>query len=882
MKRFTVLFVLAVISLVLVAQAPAQIAQRETLYVDDSDGDPFYTETGQPWQSSTGLGWGGTHRYILMDDPNNIDQTARWTPDIITAGHYFVSFYLPPTSNSRNHCLYTVTAFGTTPDSSWHDQNFNSGNFIPLGVHFLSMGMNSFVEVVNDSTSTSGYAYRSDATRYILGPDGRDFEPGRRNSYDYGETALLSPKDWVLRIYNIGGADLTINEVTFSTGAFSLFDPTPPVVIPARSYSDFTVRFIPFAEQTFSDLMTIHSDDPDEPAYGFSLSGEGVGQFVLVNNDDGAPGYIEEIGEWSNSNGAAGCPGITNSTSRYAIQSTSPGATATFTPDIPIEGLYRIYFVSPPTANASDNALYVIRPWGSAPDSVWKNQNNDYAPCQWVLLGTYYLVSGTDNSVSVVNDGTGTGYVIRADMMKFTNVPDFPVIYLPTNRHTFEDVPIDETRDWSFDIQNVGNVEMNIYNIINTNSDYFTLTAPTSFPTIVPALGSIEATVQFHPTEIGDFEARLRIATDAANYDTLSVFLDGNGVGNWVQVDDTDAIGFTMGHYEMGLPVVEDTTWQVSTSIYGINQTSLFTSLGSHPDAFCKWVPDVPVTANYDVFISTVPSQNSCNRVPYFINYSLGLQDMVQVDQNTTSSDNVWINLGRYEFVQGTLGFVEVIVDTAIIQPTPEDTVVVRADAIKLLEAPTGVALSTFFAEASEEQVTVRWAMTEEYHLSKFNLYRLTQVGAIPRPEDRINEKIIGGKSPYAFVDRQVLPGTTYFYWLEQIDETGTSTFHGPAIADLSGLVPATYQLSQNYPNPFNPETAIRYALPRDEKVTLAIFNIRGQRVKTLVDEPVRAGHHKILWRGRDEADRPVASGIYFVQMQAGDFRQIRKLALIK
>ena len=94
--------------------------------------------------------------------------------------------------------------------------------------------------------------------------------------------------------------------------------------------------------------------------------------------------------------------------------------------------------------------------------------------------------------------------------------------------------------------------------------------------------------------------------------------------------------------------------------------------------------------------------------------------------------------------------------------------------------------------------------------------------------------------------------------------------------------MPATYQLSQNYPNPFNPETAIRYALPRDEKVTLAIFNIRGQLVKTLVDEPVRAGHHSVLWKGRDDADRPVASGIYFVQMQAGDFRQIRKLALIK
>ncbi|MCK4597505.1 T9SS type A sorting domain-containing protein, partial [bacterium] len=86
----------------------------------------------------------------------------------------------------------------------------------------------------------------------------------------------------------------------------------------------------------------------------------------------------------------------------------------------------------------------------------------------------------------------------------------------------------------------------------------------------------------------------------------------------------------------------------------------------------------------------------------------------------------------------------------------------------------------------------------------------------------------------------------------------------------------------QNYPNPFNPETTLRYALPRDGQIRLKIFNIRGQLVKTLVDGERRAGHYSVVWKGRDDCDRPVASGIYFVQMQAGDFRQIRKLALIK
>jgi hypothetical protein len=146
---------------------------------------------------------------------------------------------------------------------------------------------------------------------------------------------------------------------------------------------------------------------------------------IVVNNDDGAPGYVEEFGEWNNSNGTANCPGIPNSTSRYAIQSTNPGATATFTPDIPVADFYHIYYVGPLTANASDHALCVVLPSGSDPDSVYIDQNTSDS-CDRKLLGTYYLSVGTDNNVSIINDGTGAGYLLRADLILFTRegIPD--------------------------------------------------------------------------------------------------------------------------------------------------------------------------------------------------------------------------------------------------------------------------------------------------------------------------------------------------------------------------------------------------------------------------------------------------------------------------
>lgn len=95
-------------------------------------------------------------------------------------------------------------------------------------------------------------------------------------------------------------------------------------------------------------------------------------------------------------------------------------------------------------------------------------------------------------------------------------------------------------------------------------------------------------------------------------------------------------------------------------------------------------------------------------------------------------------------------------------------------------------------------------------------------------------------------------------------------------------IIPETYDLSQNFPNPFNPVTTIRYGLPRDERVTLKIYNLMGEEVATLVrNEQKKAGYHTAIWNGRNDADKMV-SGVYFLQMRAGDFVQTRKMLLIE
>lgn len=94
--------------------------------------------------------------------------------------------------------------------------------------------------------------------------------------------------------------------------------------------------------------------------------------------------------------------------------------------------------------------------------------------------------------------------------------------------------------------------------------------------------------------------------------------------------------------------------------------------------------------------------------------------------------------------------------------------------------------------------------------------------------------------------------------------------------------VPFHYQLWQNYPNPFNPVTTITFEIPRNERVQLFIYNILGQLVKTLTDEIYQPGRYRLSWDGTDQSGNRIASGIYFLQLRAGEYIQNRQLILLK
>jgi hypothetical protein len=92
----------------------------------------------------------------------------------------------------------------------------------------------------------------------------------------------------------------------------------------------------------------------------------------------------------------------------------------------------------------------------------------------------------------------------------------------------------------------------------------------------------------------------------------------------------------------------------------------------------------------------------------------------------------------------------------------------------------------------------------------------------------------------------------------------------------------AVTRLGQNHPNPFNPQTAISFSLAQRGAMTLAVYDVAGRRVRTLLDEIRAAGAHTVTWDGRNDAGQRVASGVYFCKLVTGDFAQTRKMVLLK
>ena len=95
-------------------------------------------------------------------------------------------------------------------------------------------------------------------------------------------------------------------------------------------------------------------------------------------------------------------------------------------------------------------------------------------------------------------------------------------------------------------------------------------------------------------------------------------------------------------------------------------------------------------------------------------------------------------------------------------------------------------------------------------------------------------------------------------------------------------MLPEVFTLHQNYPNPFNPTTQIKYDLPEDSFVSIAIYDVMGRNIRNLMNVNQAAGYHSIRWDAKNDIGEGVAAGMYIYTIQAGEFRATKKMVLLK
>jgi hypothetical protein len=193
------------------------------------------------------------------------------------------------------------------------------------------------------------------------------------------------------------------------------------------------------------------------------------------------------------------------------------------------------------------------------------------------------------------------------------------------------------------------------------------------------------------------------------------------------------------------------------------------------------------------------------------------------------------------------------------------------------------VELTSFTAAAVNGDVVLNWKTATEKNNKGFEIERSGYPGAGTRTWKRIG--FVNGNgttirpSDYSFLDNDVEP-SDYSYRLKQIDFNGS--FEYSNIAEAKVIAPAVFALEQNYPNPFNPSTRINFSLAVESRVTLDVFNIIGQKVKTLINRNLPAGQNSLTFDASH-----LNSGIYFYRIDAEGtngykFSSVKKMMVTK
>ncbi|MEZ4744606.1 MAG: choice-of-anchor D domain-containing protein [Calditrichia bacterium] len=730
-----------------------------------------------------------------------------------------------------------------------------------------------------------------------------------------------------ITVSNTGTAELTVSAISDPGGEFVLTNvPVLSATIPAGSSVSFDANYLPTDAGADNATITISSDDPDSPTIEIQLSGEGTAPPpavpVVINevdSDQDGTDMAEFVELFDGGTGNTDLSGLVlvffNGTSdvsyaAYDLDGFSTNAAGYFVagnaavPNVdfvfnnnflqngadaiaifardaadfpngtPVSTVNLIDAMVYDTDDADDAELLALLNAGQPQINENGNGNAIGESMQRIPNGsggarnsdTYTLFAPTPGSENGVSVGT------EPDIAVSPTAIDFGQITLGANAAT------------TVTIHNNGSADLTVSAISDPGGAFALTNLPTLTAIISPG-NTATFDVTFSPTAIGATSASVNISSDDPDSPIVEIQLTGEGIDN----SPPPAQDFVLLANER---INIEKFSSIHGNIHSNDKVEIEKGRNGVIYGNISAVESIEIekrnTVNGDVISPETDIDGMVNGS--ILEESVDAVPMPQLSEFSSGNTDIYVRKRSTKILlPGSYDDIEVG-DRATLQLSSGDyfaedlTLQSRA---KLLVDVSGGPVNIYLEE--DLQLDER----AEVEISGGSTADFTVFCGDDR-NIKIREKAIMRGNLIAPNATVKLEDDSYFKGsivadrisIEKnvviVSHSATILPKSPQATEEIAAVPETFELRQNYPNPFNPTTTIQFGLPVDAMVSLNIYNARGQLVKALANGTMPAGVHQIAWNGTDEGGTIVASGMYFYMLQSGDFRETRRMILLK
>jgi hypothetical protein len=189
---------------------------------------------------------------------------------------------------------------------------------------------------------------------------------------------------------------------------------------------------------------------------------------------------------------------------------------------------------------------------------------------------------------------------------------------------------------------------------------------------------------------------------------------------------------------------------------------------------------------------------------------------------------------------------------------------------------PLPIKVSDFSAHYTDGDVLLTWRIADAHNIYEYFIEKSTDGSRFFAIHNMLFDHPIADNSQFNYADKNVT-GNEAFYRLKFVERDGTISFSDVLLINF--VKNFNYALDAPYPNPFNAETCILFTLPHEKEISLTVYNITGEKVRSLVqNRSMQVGIHKIKWDGTDDFGHITPTGIYFISLNCNEYVQVRKI----